>query len=69
MNLIGYVQMEIVKDTRKYVFSMPWGAPFSECHEVAAQLVQEVIDLQKQEESKLKAQQEQSEPLDAEIIS
>lgn len=72
-NLVGYVQMEIVKENRKYLFYLPWGAPFAECHEVAAKFVSNVIELQKQEEEKLKAQQtaqqDQSEAIDPEVVS
>jgi uncharacterized protein YrzB (UPF0473 family) len=48
MNMRSIVQLEIAKDERSYILSVPAGAPFGEVYDVLIQMSQGILDLAKQ---------------------
>ena len=69
MDLIGYANIEIAKDTRRYTFSMPLGSPFTECHEVAIEVANRIVELAQQEEARIAALKEQQDQVLPELAN
>src|ERR1700689_2605236 len=69
MDLIGYANIEVTRDTRRYTFSMPLGSPFTECHEVALQVANRIVELAQQEEARIAALKEQQDTVLPELAN
>ncbi len=69
MDLIGYANIEVTKDTRRYTFSMPLGSPFKECHEVALEVADRIVELAQQEEARIAALKEQQDQVVPELVN
>lgn len=57
MNQIAFVNFEIIKNDRKYVFAVMPGSPYSECCEALAEFSNEILAMAKVGEEKQKAEE------------
>lgn len=59
MNLRSEIVIEIIKNNNTYRFSVPVGVPFGDCHAVALEAAQVIVDMAKQYEEQMKEQEKQ----------
>lgn len=67
MNVRTYITLEITKEDRSYVMSVPFGAAFQEAHDVTQEFAAGIIEMAKQAEEQQKAQQTKTE-VEPEIV-
>lgn len=67
MDLRAYIEMETVKNDRRYTLSVPWGAPYAECHEAALECADKLLELSKEEAARAEALK-QSESITPDVV-
>ena len=61
MNQRTYVQLEIVKNEKSYILSVPFGANYQDCYDAAIEIANNIVQLSKEAQEaadKAKAEQE-----------
>jgi len=71
LKITSSVQIEVIKEDRKYIFSIPAGAPFGESFDAAFQAMEVISGWHESAKEKMKESRpkDEKEEVEAEIIS
>lgn len=64
MNQRAYITLDVEKNGRIYVLSLPLGAPFSECHEAIKEFGDVVSEMEKVSAEQAEAAKVKEEPIE-----
>lgn len=69
MNIRAMINVEIEKNDRTYIFSMPVGAPFGEAYDTAFEVCAKILELAAEEAAKNRAKTDSSKAEEKEAVA
>lgn len=65
MNQRTYVNLEIVKNDKSYILSVPFGANYQDCYDAAIEIANNIVEISKQAQEQSEKQKDEPQAQDS----